>query len=85
MRQDYDNLGEVFDELENLAAGRPEYQILQGTIYDTLRWHVNTDIPDSELADVSRLLHSGEVDEAYDKVGEYLDPETVEPLGDDEV
>jgi len=74
MKDNYENLGEVFDRLHTLPVNNSEYMILKGKVYDTLRYEVNREIPDRELADVSRMLHNGEVDKAEETVSEYLEP-----------
>lgn len=80
MEDNYNDLDELFEEIKSLDFESPEYQILTGKVYDTLRWHVNNDIPDNELADISTMLRNGETESAIENAEKYLDPSEIEVI-----
>jgi hypothetical protein len=76
---EYDTLQEIFDDLETLDTGSPEYSIAQGRAYDTIR-HGPHSVPKRDLTEMSASLNKGEVEDAYETVTEHLEPAETEVL-----
>lgn len=74
MAEDYrfEDTETYFEELENYGEERPEYDIIQGQLYQHLRSHESVD---TEMAlSVASLLNRGEISEARKVVDQVLEP-----------
>lgn len=74
---DYDSLEELIEDMEEIDTNSPEYSILKGLVYDTLRYEED-EVPPEVAGDIVTLLSSDDFEEARENLGEYLEPEDVD-------
>ena len=70
----YEFPSQHFNKLREYDVGSPYYMILQGSIYEQMRY-VRDDFTEMDAINVNRLLQNGQVDEAEETVESILGDE----------
>jgi len=73
-KDSYEFPSQHFEKLREYDVGSPYYMIIQGSIYETMRYEKD-DFSEMDAINVNRLLQNGQVDEAEETLESMLGDE----------
>lgn len=75
-KEEYDFPNQHLEKLREYDVGSPHYMIIQGSIYEKMRYE-RDDFTEIDAINVNRLLQNGQVDEAEETLQSMLGEEDV--------